>query len=282
MPQAFLGVSHLTAIDAPAEEFIDAAAAAGFDGVGLRVIPPRHAPTPVIAGDKPRIAALRRRASDQGIRIFEAESFGLDGDTRVRDYLAALEAAAELGASCIVSGGIDPDEERLAKNYAELAELAQGFGLVMAIEFMPIRPMKSMADALRVIGKVRHPNARILIDALHLARSGGTPQDVSRVDPALIAYVQLCDAPQPALQQLTEESRRGRLHPGEGGLPIAQLLAALPVDLPISLEAPHAYLGHLPAHERLRLGALATRGFLAEARARRIASPSITSPKESQ
>lgn len=282
MSQAFLCVSHLTAIDASAEEFIDGAAAAGFDGVGLRVIPPRHAPTRVIAGDKPRISALRRRAADQGIRIFEAESFGMDADTRARDYLAALEAAAELGARYIVSGGIDPDEERLATNYAELAELAQGFGMVMAIEFMPIRPMKSLADALRVIGKVHHPNARILIDALHLARSGGTPQDVAKVDPAWIAYVHLCDAPHPALQPLTEESRQGRLHPGEGGLPIAQLLDALPVDLPISLEAPHAHLGHLPPHERLRLAGLSTRRFVTEARARRIASPSFTSPNERQ
>jgi sugar phosphate isomerase/epimerase len=282
MPQHFLCVSHLTAIDAPAEAFIDGAAAAGFDAVGLRVIPPRHAPTPVIAGDRPRIAALRRRAADQGIGIFEAESFGLDADTRVRDYLPALEAAAELGARHIVSGGIDPDEARLATHYAELAELAQGFGLGMAIEFMPIRPMKSLADALRVIGQVGHPNARILIDALHLARSGGTPQDVARVDPARIAYLQLCDAPQPALQALTEESRQGRLHPGEGGLPIAQLIEALPADLPISLEAPHAHLGHLPPHERLRLAGLASRRFLSGVRARGVGSPLSIPSQESQ
>lgn len=266
-----LCVSHLTAIDAPAEAFIDGAAAAGFEGVGLRVIPPRHAPTPVIAGDRPRIAALRRRADDLGIRIFEAESFGIDADTRVADYLLALEAAAELGAAFIVSGGIDPDEGRLASRYAELAEAAQGFGLGMAIEFMPIRPMKSLADALRVIGQVGHPNARILVDALHLTRSGGTPAQVAAVDPARIAYVQLCDAPNPPLQALTEESRQGRLYPGEGGLPIQALMDALPAGIPVSLEAPHAHQAHLPVAERLRRAGEATRRFLTEARARRAA-----------
>ena len=40
---------------------------------------------------------------------------------------------------------------------------------------MPVRPMKSLADALRVLGKIGHPNAKVLIDALHLTRSGGTP-----------------------------------------------------------------------------------------------------------
>ena len=262
-------VSHLTALDAAAEDFIDAAAAGGFEGCGLRIIPPKHAPTTPIAGDKPRIAALRRRADDRGIRIFEAESFGIDGDTRIADFLPALDAAAELGASYIVSGGIDADENRLAASYASLADAAQGFGLVMAIEFMPIRPMKSLADALRVLGRIGHPNAKVLIDALHLTRSGGTPEEVAKVDPALIGYVQLCDAPNPPVQALTEESRSGRLYPGEGGLPIVQLMDVLPADVEISLEAPHAHHAHLPPAERLRLAGEATIRFVREARERR-------------
>lgn len=268
-------VSHLTAIDASAEEFIDGAAAGGFEGCGLRVIPPKHAPTTPIAGDKPRIAALRKRADDLGIRIFEAESFGIDAHTRVADYLPALEAAAELGASYIVSGGIDPDEYRLAASYAELAEAAQRFGLVMAIEFMPIRPMKSLADALRVLQKSAHPNAKVLIDALHLTRSGGTPEDVAcvvRDAPALLAYVQLCDAPNPPNQPLTDESRSGRLNPGEGGLPIAHLMDLLPADIAISLEAPHLHHSKLPVRERLRLAGESTLRFVAAARARRAAA----------
>jgi sugar phosphate isomerase/epimerase len=263
-------VSHLTALDAPAEAFIDGAAAAGFEGCGLRVIPPKHAPTTPIAGDKPRIAALRERAKDRGIRIFEAESFGIDSDTRIVDFQPALEAAAELGAAYIVSGGIDADESRLAASYAELAEAAQRFGLVMAIEFMPSRPMKSLGDALRVLGKVAHPNAKVLIDALHLTRSGGTPDDVARVDPASLAYLQLCDAPNPPVQSLTEESRGGRLYPGEGGLPLARLMDALPTDVATSLEAPHALQRHLPAAERLRLAGVATLAFIAATRARRV------------
>jgi sugar phosphate isomerase/epimerase len=264
-------VSHLTAIDASAEQFIDGAASGGFEGCGLRVIPPKHAPTTPIAGDKPRILALRKRADDLGIRIFEAESFGIDADTRIVDFLPALEAAAELGAAYVVSGGIDSDEDRLAASYAELADAAQRFGLGLAIEFMPIRPMKSLADALRVAGKVRHSNAKILIDALHLTRSGGTPEDVARVDPALIAYVQLCDAPNPPTQPLTEESRTGRLYPGEGGLPIVRLMDVLPADVQVSLEAPHLLNGKMPINERLRLAGDATLRFVAAARARHAA-----------
>ena len=39
------------------------------------------------------------------------------------------------------------------------------------------------------------PNGGVLIDGLHLARTGGTPDDVASVAPYRLAYAQLCDAP---------------------------------------------------------------------------------------
>ena len=266
-----ISVSHLTALDAPPEEFIADAAAAGFEGVGLRIFPPKHAPNqwPVV-GDRPRVAALKRQADDLGIRIFEAESFGMAADVRVSALGPALETAAELGASYIVSGGIDDDEERLVAGYAALGEAAQSFGLGMAIEFMPTRPMRSLADAVRVLRKVAHPNAKLLIDALHLARSGGAPEDVAVLDPRTIAYIHLCDAPaERTAPSLVEESRAGRLYPGEGGLPLHRLMELLPADMSLSLEAPNGLHAALPPRERLRLAGESTLRFVAAMRTRR-------------
>ena len=132
-----ISVSHLTALDASPEEFLDGAAAAGFEGVGLRIIPPKHTPAqwPVV-GDKPRIKALRKRADDLGIRIFEAESFMMEADADMATLQRGLEAAAELGVSCLVSAGADPDEERLVAGYAALGEAAARFGIVAGMEFM--------------------------------------------------------------------------------------------------------------------------------------------------
>ena len=267
-----ISVSHLTALDAPPEDFITGAAAAGFTGVGLRIMPPKHAPGryPVV-GDAARIALLRRMADDAGIRIFEAESFGIDVDTNPGDLLPALEAASALGARFVVSGGIDPDESRLAARYAELAEHAQRFDIGVVIEFMPSRPMRSLEDALRVLARAAHPNLKLLIDTLHLARSGGTVAQVAALDLAQIGYVHLCDAPaaHPGPDGLTPESREGRLFPGEGELPLAALLAVLPVDMPLSIEAPHRDHGRLPARERLALAGRTTLAFVAGARAGR-------------
>lgn len=260
-----ISVSHLTALDARPEGLIRAAAAAGFQGVGLRVLPPRHAPGLYpVAGDPVWCRELRKLADDAGIRVFEAESFAMDHDSDVAAMEPGLEAAAVLGASVLVSGGADPHEARLTENYARLAELAAGYGIVMAIEFMPSRPMKTLSDARRVMARVGHPNARLLIDVLHLCRSGSALAELATLTADQISHVHLCDAPAPHPGQagLTAESREGRLYPGEGGLPVVEILAALPRDVPISLEAPHRDQQHLAPEERIARAGAATLAFL--------------------
>ena len=63
------------------------------------------------------------------------------------------------------------------------------------------------------------------------------------------------------MQELIRQARGDRLFPGEGGLDLRGLLAALPHDLPMGLEIPHA--GGLQPHERARRALQATRKLLA-------------------
>jgi sugar phosphate isomerase/epimerase len=89
------------------------------------------------------------------------------------------------------------------------------------------------------------------VDSLHLSRSGGTPADVARVEPGLMEYAQLCDAPAaiPDMERMRLEPG-DRLLPGQGGLPLVELVRALPSEMPIAIEAPVKPLEHLPASER--------------------------------
>ncbi|HYE91197.1 MAG TPA: hypothetical protein VEA38_09265, partial [Terriglobales bacterium] len=96
-----------------------------------------------------------------------------------------------------------------------------------------------------------------IIDALHFSRSGGLPAHVAAVDPALLRYAQLCDAgadmPAPTdTPALIREARTGRLLPGEGVLPLGELIAALPADAPLAIEAPCRATAGLPPLERAR------------------------------
>jgi sugar phosphate isomerase/epimerase len=262
-----ISVSHMTALDSEPERMVDAAVKAGFQGVGLRIFPPRHAPDQYpVTGDWPRIRSLRARAEDQGIRIFEAESFGIGPDFQRDDYARALEAAEGLNAGVIVSAGIDDDLDRLAENYAWLAEASADHGIRMAMEFMPYRGMRTLSDALSVHAKVNHPNAKLLIDAVHLSRSGATVADLAAIpDRSIIGHFHICDAPAtiPATDaQKMAESREARLYPGQGGLPLRDMLALLPADCSISLEAPHRDQQAWSVEERVMDAGRVTLGFL--------------------
>jgi hypothetical protein len=59
-------------------------------------------------------------------------------------------------------------------------------------------------------------------------------------DPGLLTYVQLCDAPLAAPPDPVHEARAARLLPGEGQLPLPDLLTALPDGIPVTVEAPRA------------------------------------------
>ena len=85
------------------------------------------------------------------------------------------------------------------------------------------------------------PNGAILADNLHVDRAGGEPITALRqLDPALLPYAQVCDAPaRPADASrpgLFSDARDGRRLLGEGALPVREFLAALPAGIPLSLE----------------------------------------------
>ena len=91
------------------------------------------------------------------------------------------------------------------------------------------------------MSEVDHPNGAVLVDTLHLARSGGSPDDLRAVPSRLLPYLQVADAPAappgPERDTLREEALHGRLLPGEGELPLEATLAAVP-DVPLSAGAP--------------------------------------------
>lgn len=103
------------------------------------------------------------------------------------------------------------------------------------------------------------------MDALHLHRSGGTPADLATRRDVPILLAQLCDArsQSPPRHRLREESLGDRLYPGQGALPLADLLAALPAGVPITVEAPVAADIDLSALERAERAAAALAALLA-------------------
>ena len=263
-----LSLAHLTVIDATPLELIDAAAAGGFDSIGLRIVAPMPTDRMVpVIGDEVMLRAIEARLAATGVDILDIEALWLFPDAVVESYEAAFATAQRLKAQHILVVGNDPDESRMIDNFARLCELARPCGLKAMLEFIPYCHTRTVADAHRVVTTAAQPNAGVLIDALHLSRSGGHPDDLRTLDPAWLSYCQICDARalRPAtVDALRHEARNDRFYPGasEGALPLNALLDALPPGVPIGVEAPCVEFAALSSIERGRLCGAASMRYL--------------------
>jgi sugar phosphate isomerase/epimerase len=255
-------------LDAPPPELVTVAAEAGFDAVGLRVWPAGDEPAYPMLGDTPMMRATLARLGDTGVRVLDVEVLRLRPDSRPDRWLRILDAGAHLGARAVLVICNDPDEARLVDRFAAVCAAAGQRGLRAALEFMIFSTVKTLADAVRVLDRAGDPNGAVLVDALHLQRSGGTPADLARVPPQRLPYAQLCDAPfepiRPDEKVALAEARTGRLLPGDGDLPLHALVDALPADAPLAVESPVAALAAQPPAERARLTFAALSRLLAE------------------
>lgn len=267
-----LALAHLTAIELAPSRLIDAAAAAGFDAVTLRLLParPGDSVSPVVS-DSAQLSEARARLEAGGISVLEVEALHLAGSTSLGDVMPGLEAAAALGARHVLVVGDEPDGSRLAARLHELCERAAPLGLRPVLEFIPFTQVSSLQIALRVVEAAAHPAAGILVDALHLQRSGGATAELARLAakrPRLFPYAQLCDAPLEAppggTRGLYREAVSDRRLPGDGELPLRELLRALPAGAPLSVETPVAALAGLDAPARVARIARAVREWLQE------------------
>jgi sugar phosphate isomerase/epimerase len=168
-----------------------------------------------------------------------------------------LEVSARLGAKNVLVMSAEPDEARTLERFGDLCDRAARYGLQVCLEFAIYTGVRTLAHAAQMVARSKRPNASVLVDALHFSRSGGLPAHIRDVDPALFRYAQICDAsadmPGPTdTPALIREARTGRLLPGEGVLPLGELVAALPAGVPLAIEAPCRATAELPAVERAK------------------------------
>lgn len=251
-----LCLAHLSLIELAPPQLVLSAADAGFSQVGIRLAPASAGERqhPMLGGTsmmRETLACMRER----NVAVHDVELVRLSGGSDVSAFEPMLAAAAELGARQVLVAGDDADEPRLAERLRELAELAARYGLRVGLEFMPWRGIRDLPSALRV---VQHAGiGGVIVDAIHLDRSGGTGADIATIPVAQWAWFQVCDAPaqRPASEEeLLYQARQARLPPGQGGLDLLGMLRAIPRDSVVSIEVPlHGRPGLLPPTQRARM-----------------------------
>jgi len=223
------------------------AAQAGWDAAGIWFDPVSW--TDQVARD------VRSRLDGTGLMALDIEPiiFSDDGDPGER----LVDAAAAIGARHVLVASRRADQAWVAERFAALCQRAAPAGLTLVLEFLPIFGVRSLDDAVAVVRAAAQPNSGVLVDSLHLARSGGSVADVAALPGELFPYLQVADAPaeppDPSLPGLLDEAINGRSLPGAGGLPLAELVGAVPgVALSAELRSSALFESHPDPLERAR------------------------------
>ena len=246
------------------QQTVAAAAAAGWDAAGIWV--DMNVWTPQTTRE------VKRRLEDGGLSALDAEVVWIRPGPDNPDHFRLIDIAAELGAAHVLAVSSTPDPGETADKLGRLSDHAAAAGVRVSLEFGAFTTVRTLGDALEVLERCGRPEAGLLVDPLHFARTGGKPADLAGVDPGRFAYAQFCDAPPSGpspddVPAIVEEALDLRLLPGEGSLPLEEFIGALPPGTPLSVELRSKALrdSYADPAERSRALLAATNSWMARA-----------------
>lgn len=239
-----LGLDPLVAFGLPPVEYAELAADLGCGHLALAFGPLPWNPCGFAPWSLRQDRALQRTLAAtlaaRDLDVSVVVGFSLRAGAEIADMAPEMDLAAELGARQLATVGMDPDVERAHDQLAILAEMAAARGMGVVLDYAPHQAINDLAGACAALRHTGSPTARLSLDAMHVFRAGGSAAEVAALDPALIGYAQVCDAPRAAPHpDYARETLFERQVPGEGELPLAAFVAALPKDTPIGVEVPN-------------------------------------------
>ncbi len=245
MARSRLGIELISVFNLPPVDFVNLAADLNCPNISMILTPldynPQNYPAWDLLNDKKQQREMKAAMRDRDVRISLGEGYIVAPGTDVREvHGKTLDVMLELGVKLINTISFDPDENRTFDQFALVVEMAKKAGIDAVTEFAPcFASNRDLKSALRAVRHVNQPNFRVLLDTMHLIRGGGSAADVAKLAPDAIGYVQLCDAPLvPTNPDYLDEATYERKIPGEGELPLLDILAEVSPDLVISVEVP--------------------------------------------
>jgi sugar phosphate isomerase/epimerase len=216
----------------PATEVVHAAAQAGFNATGIWCDPARWTGA---CTDR-----VSRALRDTGLIALDLEVVWFRPGEVDSAHDGMIEIAMEIGARNLLCVSSEPDIARTRQRFEYTCRKAEGSDLRVVLEFLALTEIRSLPQALAVVRDVGHPAGGILVDTLHLLRTGGAALDLRDIDSALMPYLQVCDASaslrDSSPEGLMEDALYLRQLPGDGELPLRDILTEVDPLLPLSLE----------------------------------------------
>jgi sugar phosphate isomerase/epimerase len=196
-------LDQLTVLNLDPLAFLEVAAEAGYDGIGLHL---------------------------EGLAVPWSAQYSLLDDGPLRRAFAARQRA--LGLDLHVA-----EPARAAQGLATLNAEAMARGLALSLEPYFLSQWPTMSAALAA-ARQAGGTAGVTLDAFHVIRGGEHWTHLAGLDPALVRTVQVGDGPLAAPADRGFEAVADRMAPGEGAFDLATLGPLLPDGVPIGIEVP--------------------------------------------
>ena len=205
-------------------EQIRAAAAAGFDSIGLD-LPSIRAHAAAGLG----LESLRAVLDDAGITCYELVPLSLGGDATENHTLIdeAVATAAALGAEQVLTAVRGEPGEVVVASLAEAAAALADVGAAASVEFMPLNAVATIDDALALLERAGDDRLQVLVDIWHLALGPSDWASFEAMALERLGFVQLDDAAASATGTSLDDCMERRLMPGDGALPLERFAASL-------------------------------------------------------
>ena len=258
----------------PMADRIEAAAAAGYAGIGLYI------------GEYQRLGAqglahgwLDDLLAAHHMLIAEIEVVrGWAQHGEPYEQCLAMESAAWEMADrfgCRYLQAIGPFEGTIAEAgaaYGALCDRAAEHGLVVGLEFLPFTNIVDAADALRIVEAADRPNGGVCVDIWHHARGANNLELIQAIGADRITGIQMSDGTlMPQRPDYLQDCLRNRVAPGDGEFGAAHFVGALiamGVSVPWALEVCNDSVWGIPGQDHVTHCADGMRTVLAEAHAR--------------
>jgi len=235
------------------------AARVGFRGLGLWHSDVEH------QLESSSLKEMKSIFDDAGLEYLEVEFLAdffaepgsperAESDERRRKL---FETAAAFDAHHIKVGNIPgtPCElGRLTEEFAQLCDqAAEHTDAKVVYEFMPFDVnVNTLSTALALVEGAARPNGALAIDTWHMSKLGIAPEELHRIQPEHLGWVELSDGQFEDMEDRIDETVNHRRLPGEGEFDIPGYVDAcreVGYDQPWGVEVLSAELRNLPIEQ---------------------------------
>lgn len=255
------------------DERIDAAAAAGFSGIGLYIYEYER-----LRNEEGRTGTqLARSLDERGLVLAELEAlrgwWATEGAVHAEFAHAAdlaFEMADTMGARYLqVIGPYDCSFEQAVDGLGGLCDRAARYNVLVGIEWLPFTNIEDAAKAQALVEAVARPNIGYCADIWHHVRGANDEAMIRNLPADRVFAVQMNDGPiVPTIADYKTDCLAARVPPGEGEFPcvrFVQMLRDMGVVAPLSLEVASTVLWERSALECAQRAADGMRAVLAAA-----------------